>query len=119
MIPGEVFIDDGDITLNAGRKTETLRVANTGDRPVQVGSHTHFFEVNKELKFDREKAYGFRLNIPAGTALRFEPGEAREVEVVELGGKKTVYGMNAFVNGKVSSKRSSALSKAKKAGYQS
>ena len=113
MIPGEVFIDDGDITLNAGRKTETLRVANTGDRPVQVGSHTHFFEVNKE------KAYGFRLNIPAGTALRFEPGEAREVEVVELGGKKTVYGMNAFVNGKVSSKRSSALSKAKKAGYQS
>ena len=114
MIPGEVFIDDGDITLNAGRKTETLRVANTGDRPVQVGSHTHFFEVNKELKFDREKAYGFRLNIPAGTALRFEPGEAREVEVVELGGKKTVYGMNAFVNGKVSSKRSSALSKAKK-----
>jgi urease beta subunit len=118
MIPGEVFTDDGDITLNAGRKTEKLRVANTGDRPIQVGSHTHFFEVNRGLKFDREKAYGFRLNIPAGTALRFEPGEAREVEIVELGGKKTVYGMNALVNGKLSSKRTSALSKAKKANYK-
>jgi urease beta subunit len=118
MVPGEYIIDDGDITLNAGRKTEKLRVANTGDRPVQVGSHTHFFEVNKELKFDREKAYGFRLNIPTGTALRFEPGEAREVEVVELGGKQKVYGMNALVNGKLSSKRSSALGKAKKAGYK-
>jgi urease beta subunit len=114
MIPGEYLIDEGDITLNAGRKTERLRVANTGDRPIQVGSHTHFFEVNKELKFDREKSYGFRLNIPAGTALRFEPGEAREVEVVELGGKRKVYGMNALVNGKLSSKQTSALSKFKK-----
>jgi urease subunit beta len=117
MIPGELLIDDGTITLNAGRKTEKLRVANTGDRPVQVGSHTHFFEVNKALSFDREKAYGFRLNIPAGTALRFEPGEAREVEVVAFGGKKKVYGMNALVNGKLSSKQASAFSKAKKAGY--
>jgi urease subunit beta len=119
MIPGEIFTDDEAIMLNAGRKTEKLRVANTGDRPVQVGSHTHFFEVNKELKFEREKTYGFRLNIPAGTALRFEPGEAREVEVVELGGKQKVYGMNAMVNGRLSSKRLSALSKAKKTGYQS
>jgi urease beta subunit len=119
MIPGEYLIEEGEITLNAKRKTEKLRVANTGDRPIQVGSHTHFFETNKELKFEREKAYGFRLNIPAGTALRFEPGEAREVEVVELGGKRKVYGMNALVNGKLSSKRESALGKAKKAGYQS
>jgi urease beta subunit len=118
MIPGEYFIDDGEITLNAKRKTVTLRVANTGDRPIQVGSHTHFFEVNKELNFERELSFGFRLNIPAGTALRFEPGEAREVELVELGGKKTVYGMNALVNGKLSSKRTSALSKAKKANYK-
>jgi urease subunit beta len=119
MIPGEYMIDDGEITLNANRQTVKLRVTNIGDRPVQVGSHTHFFEVNKALKLEREKVYGFRLNIPAGTALRFEPGEAREVELVELGGRKTVYGMNALVNGKLSRKRSSALSKAKKAGYQS
>lgn len=118
MIPGEYIIDDGEITLNANRKTVKLRVANTGDRPIQVGSHTHFFETNKELKFEREQAYGFRLNIPAGTALRFEPGEAREVELVELGGKKIVYGMNALVNGKLSSKQTSALSKAKKANYK-
>jgi urease beta subunit len=118
MIPGEYLIDEGEITLNANRKTVKLRVANTGDRPIQVGSHTHFFETNKELKFERELSYGFRLNIPAGTALRFEPGEAREVELVELGGKKTVYGMNALVNGKLPSKRTSALSKAKKASYK-
>jgi urease subunit beta len=102
MIPGEYLIDEGEITLNANRKTVKLHVANTGDRPIQVGSHTHFFETNKELKFEREQAYGFRLNIPAGTALRFEPGEAREVELVEVGGEKTVYGMNALVNGKLS-----------------
>ncbi len=118
MIPGEYIIDDGEITLNANRKTVKLRVANTGDRPIQVGSHTHFFETNKALKFGREEAYGFRLNIPAGTALRFEPGEAREVELVEVGGKKTVYGMNALVSGKLSSKRTAALSKAKKAAYE-
>jgi urease beta subunit len=118
MIPGEYLIDDGEIILNANRRTVKLRVANTGDRPIQVGSHTHFFETNKALKFEREKAYGFRLNIPAGTALRFEPGEAREVELVELGGRKKVYGMNALVNGKLPSKRPSALSKAKKANYK-
>jgi urease subunit beta len=118
MIPGEYLIEEGEITLNANRKTVKLRVANTGDRPIQVGSHTHFFETNKALQFEREQAYGFRLNIPAGTALRFEPGEAREVELVEVGGKKTVYGMNALVNGKLSSKRTSALSKGKKANYK-
>jgi urease subunit beta len=118
MIPGEYMIDDGEITLNANRLTVKLRVTNIGDRPIQVGSHTHFFEVNKALKFERENAFGFRLNIPAGTALRFEPGEAREVELVELGGRKSVYGMNALVNGKLSSKRSATLGKAKKADYK-
>ena len=89
MIPGEMFIKDGDIELNKGRKTVTLTVANTGDRPIQVGSHYHFFETNPALKFDRKKARGMRLDIPAGTAVRFEPGQSREVTLVALAGKRT------------------------------
>ena len=99
MTPGEPLIDDGEIELNAGRDKVTLRIDNGGDRPVQVGSHAHFYEVNDALRFDRDKAYGFRLNVPSGTALRFEPGEGREVELVALGGDRKVCGMNARVNG--------------------
>ena len=101
MIPGEYFIQLGDITLNAGRKTVTLTVANTGDRPIQVGSHYHFYETNQALRFDRDLAYGYRLNIPAGTAVRFEPGQERSVELVELGGDRVVYGFLGKVMGKL------------------
>ena len=99
MIPGEYFIEDGAIELNAGRETRKLMVANTGDRPIQVGSHYHFFETKGALKFDRGTARGFRLNIPAGTAVRFEPGQEREVEVVALAGKRQVFGFNAKIMG--------------------
>jgi len=101
MIPGEIFCQDGTITLNEGRETQTLTVSNTGDRPVQVGSHYHFYETNTALDFDREKARGFRLDIPAGTAVRFEPGQSREVQLVRYAGSGTVYGFNARVNGKL------------------
>jgi urease subunit beta len=101
MIPGELFIKDGDIELNKARKTMTLTVANTGDRPIQVGSHYHFFETNPALRFDRSKARGMRLNIPAGTAVRFEPGQAREVTLVALAGKRTIYGFRQDVMGKL------------------
>jgi urease subunit beta len=101
MIPGEMFIQPGDITLNAGRKTVTLTVANTGDRPIQVGSHYHFFETNPALKFDRKKARGMRLDIAAGTAVRFEPGQTREVTLVALAGKRTIYGFRQGVMGKL------------------
>ena len=99
MIPGEYVVQAGDVELNAGRQPVRLRVANTGDRPVQVGSHTHFFEVNPALTFERQQAYGCRLDIPAGTSLRFEPGDAREVTLIPLAGRRVVYGMNALVNG--------------------
>ena len=101
MIPGELFIKDGDIELNKGRKTVTLQIMNSGDRPIQVGSHYHFFETNEALKFDRKKAYGCRLNIAAGTAVRFEPGQSRTVELVALTGLRRVFGFNARVNGKL------------------
>ena len=101
MIPGEVFIKDGDIELNKGRKTVALTVANTGDRPIQVGSHYHFFETNPALKFDRKKARGTRLDIAAGTAVRFEPGQTRNVTLVALAGKRTVYGFRQDVMGKL------------------
>jgi len=101
MTPGELFIKPGDITLNAGRKTVTLTVANTGDRPIQVGSHYHFFETNPALRFDRKKSRGMRLNIPAGTAVRFEPGQTRDVTLVALAGKRTVYGFRQDVMGKL------------------
>ena len=101
MIPGEILLDDsqGDIELNAGRETRTLTVANTGDRPVQIGSHYHFYEANTALAFDREQARGFRLNIAAGTAVRFEPGQSRTVELVALSGARVVYGFNGKVMG--------------------
>ena len=101
MIPGERFIQDGEIELNAGRKTVTLTVANTGDRPIQVGSHYHFFETNAALKFDRAAARGFRLNIAAGTAVRFEPGQERTVALVALGGDRIVYGFLGEIMGKL------------------
>jgi urease subunit beta len=101
MIPGEIITAKGDIELNAGRKTVTLDVANTGDRPIQVGSHYHFFETNPALKFDRAKAKGFRLDIAAGTAVRFEPGQAREVRLVAVGGKRRIYGFRQGVMGKL------------------
>jgi len=99
MIPGEVIAQAGEIELNAGRETVTLSVANTGDRPIQVGSHYHFFETNPALEFEREKARGFRLNIPAGTAVRFEPGQTREVELVAYAGDRRVFGFNGKVMG--------------------
>ena len=99
MIPGEYFIDDGDITLNEGRKTIKVKVANTGDRPIQVGSHYHFYETNSGLSFDRESIKGFRPNIPAGTAIRFEPGQEREIELVEYAGDRHVYGFNGKIMG--------------------
>lgn len=101
MIPGEFLIDDGEIELNAGRETRVIAVANAGDRPIQVGSHYHFYETNEALIFEREKARGFRLNIPAGTAVRFEPGQDREVELVALDGAREVYGFNAKIMGKL------------------
>ena len=101
MIPGEMFIKDGDIELNKGRRTVKLSVANTGDRPIQVGSHYHFFETNPALKFNRKKARGMRLDIAAGTAVRFEPGQTREVNLVALAGKRTVYGFRQDIMGKL------------------
>ncbi|WP_109478974.1 urease subunit beta [Paraburkholderia sp. C35] len=101
MIPGELITDDGELELNAGRATISVTVSNTGDRPVQVGSHYHFYEVNDALSFDRETARGFRLNIAAGTAVRFEPGQERTVELVELAGDRVVYGFNGKVMGKL------------------
>ncbi|MDB5424757.1 MAG: ureB1 [Phenylobacterium sp.] len=99
MIPGEVIAAAGDIELNAGQRALTLHVANTGDRPIQVGSHYHFFETNPALSFDREAARGMRLDIAAGTAVRFEPGQAREVQLVPFGGKRAVYGFRQAVMG--------------------
>jgi urease subunit beta len=101
MIPGEIITKDGDITLNAGRKTVTVAVTNTGDRPVQVGSHYHFFETNPGLKFERKKARGMRLDIPAGTAVRFEPGQTRDVTLIPFAGGRKVYGFRAAVMGKL------------------
>ena len=99
MIPGEMRTEDGDIEINVGRKTITLAIANTGDRPVQVGSHYHFFETNPALAFDRAKSRGFRLNIPAGTAVRFEPGQERTIELVAYAGDRKVYGFRGAVMG--------------------
>ena len=99
MIPGEILTQDGDIELNAGRMLVTVVVANTGDRPIQVGSHYHFYETNAALQFERDRAYGCRLNIPAGTAVRFEPGQERSVELVALAGERKVYGFAGRVMG--------------------
>jgi len=101
FIPGQMFVEPGDIELNVGRKTLSLEVANSGDRPVQIGSHFHFYEVNDALLFDREKAKGMRLNIVAGTAVRFEPGQKRTIELVEVAGDKKIYGFAGRVMGEV------------------
>ena len=122
MKPGEYFLDEtaGPVQANVGRKTARISVKNTGDRPIQVGSHYHLFEANQALEFDRGSAYGMRLNIPAGTAVRFEPGEEKEVEVTEYGGSRVIYGFNGFVNGELAAKDAldSALARAKKAGFR-
>ena len=101
MIPGEIRVSGGEIELNANRKTVSISVTNTGDRPIQVGSHYHFFEANEALRFERQAAYGFRLNIAAGTAVRFEPGQSRTVELLEISGDRVVYGFNAKVMGRL------------------
>ena len=101
MIPGEYLLASDPIELNAGRATRTIEVSNRGDRPVQIGSHCHFFEVNRWLAFDRAAAYGMRLNVPAGTAVRFEPGDTREVELVAIGGRREVHGLNGLVEGRL------------------
>jgi len=101
MIPGEMQVATGDLELNEGRRTVTIKVTNSGDRPVQVGSHYHFFETNEALKFERKAAYGMRLNIAAGTAVRFEPGQARTVELVAVAGKREIYGFAGKVMGKL------------------
>lgn len=102
MIPGEMMVVAGELTINEGRETRALTVANTGDRPIQVGSHYHFYETNDALKFERERARGFRLNIAAGTAVRFEPGQQRDVELVELAGDRIVYGFQGKIMGSLS-----------------
>lgn len=118
LIPGEYFLSDKPIIAHPNKKTVTLKASNTGDRPIQVGSHTHFFEVNKALAFAREQAYGFHLNIPSGTSIRFEPGDTKEIELTEYGGKRAVYGFSGLVNGKLDEKRSEALKKAKEKGFK-
>ncbi len=118
-IPGEMLPNEGDVQLNAGRPTATVTVSNTGDRPVQVGSHFHFFETNKALKFDREDAYGMRLDIPAGTSVRFEPGDEREVGLVAIGGRRVVRGLNGLTEGPLDDPkiREAALRRAREKGF--
>jgi urease subunit beta len=120
MTPGEYILSANPITCNGNKKTITITVNNTGDRPCQIGSHTHFFEVNKALDFPREKAYGFRLNIPAGTSVRFEPGDSKEVELCELGGKRIIYGFNGLTMGglKSSNIKNASLQKARQSGFK-
>jgi urease subunit beta len=116
MIPGEMMVQPGEIELNAGRRTVKVSVANSGDRPIQVGSHFHFFETNEALRFDRAATRGFRLNIAAGTAVRFEPGQQREVELVALGGDRIVYGFNARVMGPLDARARTPARKAARTG---
>jgi urease subunit beta len=119
MMPGEYLPAEGSVELNANRETTSLTVSNTGDRPVQVGSHFHFFEVNRALKFDRQAAYGMRLNIPAGTAVRFEPGDEREVELVAIGGRRVVRGLNGLTEGALDDPevREAAFQRARERGF--
>ena len=119
MIPGEPLPAEGEVELNANRETATVAVANTGDRPVQVGSHFHFFEVNKALEFDRGNAYGMRLDVPAGTSVRFEPGDEREVELVKIGGRRIVHGFNGLTEGALDDPgvREEAFRRAREEGY--
>ena len=119
MIPGEYLLGEGEIVANAGRRTIELVVANTGDRPIQVGSHFHFFEANRALRFDRAKAFGMRLNIPAGTAVRFEPGDEKRVTLVELAGAREVYGLTALTDGPAGDAgRAGAVGRAARAGFE-
>ena len=119
MIPGEYILGEGDIEANAGRRTIELTVANTADRPIQVGSHFHFFEVNRALRFERRLAWGMRLNVPAGTAVRFEPGDEKVVTLVELAGLREVHGLNALSEGRVDdARRAAAVEKAARSGFQ-
>jgi urease subunit beta len=118
LIPGEYFLSKNPIIANARKRTLTLKVSNTGDRPIQVGSHTHFFEVNKALAFPREKAYGYHLNIPSGTSIRFEPGDHKQVQLTEYGGKRIVYGFSGLVNGNLSSNKKRALARLRKRGFK-
>ncbi len=118
MIPGEYFLSNVPITANVGKSTASVSVKNTGDRPIQVGSLTHFFEANKALEFPREKSYGHHLNIPSGTSVRFEPGETREIELTEFGGKKIVYGFSGLVNGNLEEKQKEAFKKATEKGFK-
>jgi urease subunit beta len=115
MIPGEILAEAGELELNAGRRTIKMRVANTGDRPIQVGSHYHFFETNQALHFDRAAARGFRLNIAAGTAVRFEPGQQRSVELVALAGARIVFGFTGAVMGPLDARKATAVKKSKPA----
>jgi urease beta subunit len=119
MIPGEIFFAEDEIELNAGREKKTIVVNNTGDRPIQVGSHFHFFEVNRALSFDRAGAYGFRLDIASGTAVRFEPGDTKEVNLVALGGNRRVIGLNNLTNGTLDNPeiQDMAIAKARESGY--
>ena len=119
MIPGEYILGEGDIEANAGRRTIELTVANTADRPIQVGSHFHFFEVNRALRFERRLAWGMRLNVPAGTAVRFEPGDEKVVTLVELAGLREVHGLNALSEGRVDdARRAGGVEKAARSGFQ-
>lgn len=111
MIPGEYILKQEKIKANTNKKTIHLEVTNKGDRPVQIGSHYHFFEINKEIDFEREKAIGMRLNIPAGTAIRFEPGEAKDVELVSISGSKSIYGFNNLIDGNIDSIKPSEIKK--------
>ncbi len=118
MIPGEYFPSNESIIANVGKSTTTVSVRNTGDRPIQVGSHTHFFEVNKALEFQRKQSYGYHLNIPAGTSVRFEPGDTKEIELTEFGGKKIVYGFSGLVNGSLDEKQEEAFKKVTEKGFK-
>ena len=120
MTPGEQLIEEGDIELNAGKDTASIEVTNTADRPIQVGSHFHFFEVNKALEFKRSLAYGMRLDIPAGNAVRFEPGETKRVNLVEIGGSREGYGLNGLVNGRMDDPdvKNKAFELAKERGFK-
>src|SRR6187455_442415 len=120
MIPGEYLLGEGDIEANVGRRTLQLTVANTGDRPIQVGSHFHFFEANRALRFERAKAFGMRLNVPAGTAVRFEPGQEKDVSLVQFGGSREVSGLNNLSDGSTDgdAQRAAALFKARAAGFK-
>lgn len=120
MIPGEYILSEGDVLCNKNRKTIKVTVKNTGDRPLQVGSHTHFFETNKALDFPREKTFGYRLNIAAGTSVRFEPGDTKEIDLCELGGSKVCFGFNGLTMGSLKSRdiKKSAFEKAKFYGFK-